>query len=438
MLDPFPSVGGVRSGDTPRPRHPSHSKRRRCTHPQAAASITMGGNPTHSVYWSLTSSGMEATFSRKVTMSKLRHSGRASSSSRIRRSWSGCWLRTSARPFLSGFSAELPWHGEPPPRMIPRTVRRCKNGRSTAPVTFSTASTATTWDKHCWVAWAGIGSFSAATAWKRVPIASSAKHRPLKPAQRSITSHAPTSGRAQTNCGRSPKPRHATCFAARSCNAAGSECCCGKSTRGARSKTSRMPLSVSSLHAWPWTPEVPRPRGRRSQSSCCTRVWARLRHGLPLGNFTSQACRFSHCPLEQPRPSLKGLHRRLPPFTMLTVANLSALRVRGRLVAGSPSGRVSSPGRRLGVAGCPDPADPTNGEARGDRHSKWVSCKACFKASDPGNPRLTCVASFPLVRMSFLCIHSMEPLAYSAQLRRAPSAYPRADDKSIIQWRAPS
>ena len=151
-----------------------------------------------------------------------------------------------------------------------------------------------------------------------------------------------------------------------------------------------------------------------------------------------QMLSFDHTssPLEQPRPSLKGLHRRLPPFTMLTVANLSALRVRGRLVAGSPSGRMSSPVRRLGVAGCPDPADPTSGEARGDRHSKWVSCKACFKASDPGNPRLTCVASFPLVRMSFLCIHSMEPLAYSTQLRRATSAYPRADDRSIIQWRA--
>ena len=74
---------------------------------------------------------------------------------------------------------------------------------------------------------------------------------------------------------------------------------------------------------------------------------------------------------------------------MLTVAHRSAFKVRGRLVGASPTGRGLLSCFRLVVPGDPDPEDTTSGAAKGDRHSKCVSCKACFMATEPGMPLLT-------------------------------------------------
>lgn len=151
-------------------------------------------------------------------ISRSAHSGSASSSPRMRVSSEGCKLRWSANPRLAVFKALLPWHGDPPPRMMPRScpLRRRRKGTTIAADTDSTLATWTMLGITEWAASAAVGSISAASTQQRMPRLSKAMASPPKPDQRSRISQRPLKGCAQGNWGRSPGPRQLIGLAA--CN----------------------------------------------------------------------------------------------------------------------------------------------------------------------------------------------------------------------------
>ena len=126
----------------------------------------------------------------------------------------GCCDQGSSQPRRCAFSAELPWHGDPPPSRIAVISRRCKTGMNSAPVSSSTVCTCNACGKCCWKEDRICASCSAEIAMHLMPRASNATSNPPMPDHMSTTRTSPLQGCAHGNCGSSPCPRQVSCFAA--------------------------------------------------------------------------------------------------------------------------------------------------------------------------------------------------------------------------------